>query len=60
MNAGHYQTQIAKLLDRHKSTISREHSRTRGPKGYRLKKRLGFKTPAEALHRSLKRAALSA
>jgi IS30 family transposase len=37
MNAGHGQTQIAKLLDRHKSTISRELSRNRGLKGYRPK-----------------------
>jgi IS30 family transposase len=29
MKAGHDQTQIAKLLDRHKSTISRELSRNR-------------------------------
>ena len=34
MKAGHDQTQIAKLLDRHKSTISRELSRNRGLKGY--------------------------
>ena len=38
MKAGHDQTQIAKLLDRHKSTISREISRNRGLKGYRAKK----------------------
>ena len=37
MKAGHDQTQIAKLLDRHKSTISREISRNRGLKGYRPK-----------------------
>ncbi len=37
MKAGHDQTQIAKLLDRHKSTISRELSRNRGLKGYRPK-----------------------
>ncbi len=37
MKAGHDQTQIAKLLDRHKSTISRKLSRNRGPKGYRPK-----------------------
>jgi IS30 family transposase len=34
MKAGHDQTQIAKLLDRHKSIISREFSRNRGLKGY--------------------------
>ena len=37
MKAGHDQTQIAKLLDRHKSTISREVSRNCGLKGYRPK-----------------------
>jgi len=37
MKAGQDQTQIAKLLDRHKSTISRELSRNRGLKGYRPK-----------------------
>ena len=37
MKAGHDQTQIAKLLDRHKSTISRELSRNRGLKGCRPK-----------------------
>ena len=37
MKAGHDQTQIAKVLDRHKSTISRELSRNRGLKGYRPK-----------------------
>ena len=37
MKAGHDQTQIAKLLDRHKSTTSREISRTCGLKGYRAK-----------------------
>ena len=37
MKAGHDQTQIAKLLDRHKSTISRELSRNRVLKGYRPK-----------------------
>ena len=35
--AGHDQTQIAKLLDRNKSTISQELSRNRGLKGYRPK-----------------------
>ncbi len=37
MKAGHDQTHIAKLLDRHKSTISRELSRNCGLKGYRPK-----------------------
>jgi len=37
MKAGHYQTQIANLLDRHKSTISRELSRITGSRGYRPK-----------------------
>jgi IS30 family transposase len=37
MKAGHDQTQIAKLLDRNKSTISRELFRNRGLKGYRPK-----------------------
>ena len=34
MKAGHDQSQIAKLLDRHKSTISRELSRNTGSCGY--------------------------
>ena len=34
MKAGHNQSQIAKLLDRHKSTISRELSRNTGYRGY--------------------------
>jgi IS30 family transposase len=33
--AGHDQTQISKLLNRHISTINRELSPNRGPKGYR-------------------------
>ena len=37
MKAGHDQTQIAKLLDQNKSTISTEISRNRGLKGYRPK-----------------------
>ena len=37
MKAGHDQTQIAKLLDRHKSTISRELRRNTGSRGYRPK-----------------------
>ena len=37
MKAGHDQSQIAKLLDRHKSTISRELSRNIGSRGYRPK-----------------------
>ena len=37
MKAGHDQSQIAKLLDRHKSTISRELSRNTGSRGYRSK-----------------------
>ena len=37
MKAGHDQTQIAKLLDRHKSTNSRELSRNCELKGYRPK-----------------------
>ena len=35
MKAGHDQTQIAKLLNRHKSTISRELFRNTGSRGYR-------------------------
>jgi IS30 family transposase len=35
MKAGHDQSQIAKLLDRHKSTISRELTRNTGSRGYR-------------------------
>ncbi len=37
MKAGHDQSQIAKLLDRHKSTISWELSRNTGSRGYRTK-----------------------
>jgi transposase, IS30 family len=37
MKAGHDQSQIDKLLDRHKSTISRELSRNTGSRGYRPK-----------------------
>jgi IS30 family transposase len=37
MKAGHDQSQIAKLLDRHKSTISRELRRNSGSRGYRPK-----------------------
>lgn len=37
MKAGHAQSQIAKLLDWHKSTISRELSRNTGSWGYRPK-----------------------
>ena len=37
MKVGHDQSQIAKLLDRHKSTISRELSRNTGSLGYRPK-----------------------
>lgn len=35
LKAGHNQTEIAMLLDRHKSTISREISRNTGRRGYR-------------------------
>ena len=37
MKDGKTQTQIAKLMDRHKSTISREIGRNTGLKGYRPK-----------------------
>jgi len=37
MKAGHNQSQIARLLDRNKSTISRELSRNTGARGYRPK-----------------------
>jgi IS30 family transposase len=37
MKAGHDQSQIAKVLDRNKSTISRELSRNTGSRGYRPK-----------------------
>jgi IS30 family transposase len=47
MKAGHDQTQIAKLLDRHKSTISRELRRNSGSRGYR---------PKQACERSVERA----
>jgi IS30 family transposase len=42
MKAGHDQTQIAKLLDRHKSTISREVIRNTGSRGYRPKQACEF------------------
>jgi IS30 family transposase len=42
MKAGHDQTQIAKLLDRNKSTISRELIRNTGSRGYRPKKACEF------------------
>ena len=42
MKAGHDQTQIAKLLDRHKSTISRELIRNTGSRGYRPKQAREF------------------
>lgn len=35
MKAGHNQTEIAQLLERHKSTISRELRRNKGLRGYR-------------------------
>lgn len=37
MKAGHNQTEIAQILERHKSTISREVRRNRGLRGYRPK-----------------------
>ena len=37
MKAGHNQTEIARVLGRHKSTISREIRRNRGLRGYRPK-----------------------
>ncbi len=37
MKDGKTQTQIAQLLNRHKSTVSREIGRNTGPKGYRSK-----------------------
>jgi IS30 family transposase len=42
MKAGHDQTQIAKLLDRHKSTISQELIRNTGSRGYRPKQACEF------------------
>jgi IS30 family transposase len=41
MKAGHDQSQIANLLDRHKSTITRELSRNTGSRGYRPKQACG-------------------
>ncbi len=35
MKAGHNQTEIARILEVHKSTISRELRRNRGLRGYR-------------------------
>ncbi len=40
--AGHNQAEIAKVIGRHKSTISRELSRHRGLRGYRPKKANSF------------------
>jgi IS30 family transposase len=37
MKAGHNPTEIAEVLGRHKSTISREFKRNRGMRGYRPK-----------------------
>jgi len=48
MKAGHDQTQIAKLLDRHKSNISRETSRNRGLKGYRPKQACAIASKSSA------------
>jgi len=42
MKAGHDQTQITKLLDRHKSTINRELIRNTGSRGYRPKQACEF------------------
>ena len=47
MKAGHDQTQIAKLLDRHKSTISRELIRNTGYRGYRPKQACEFSGPRQ-------------
>jgi IS30 family transposase len=46
MNAGHDRTQLTKLLDQHKSTISRELNRNSGSRGYR---------PKQACEHSVKR-----
>lgn len=35
LKAGHEQSDIARLMNRHKSTISRELARNRGQRGYR-------------------------
>ena len=35
--AGHHKSEIARLMERHKSTISREMTRNRGARGYRSK-----------------------
>ena len=35
MKTGHYPTEIARIIDVHKSTISRESARNRGLRGYR-------------------------
>ena len=37
LKMGHYQSEIATVLKRHKSTISREFGRNRGLRGYRPK-----------------------
>jgi IS30 family transposase len=47
MKAGHDRTHIAKLLERHKSAISRELKRNTGSRGYR---------PKQACELSVKRA----
>ena len=44
MKAGYDKTQIAKLLDRHKSTISRELSHSTGSRGYRPKQACDMST----------------
>ena len=52
MKAGHDQTQIARLLDRSKSTISRELVRNRGSKGYRPKQACELAHSRSALSRN--------
>jgi IS30 family transposase len=64
MKAGQNQTQIAAILGRHNSTVSREihlntgSGRNRGCSDHRPRKRLGFKTPHEVFHQSLNRIAV--
>ncbi|MSQ57787.1 MAG: IS30 family transposase [Limnohabitans sp.] len=52
MKAGHDQTQIAKVLDQSKSTISRELRRNRGSKAYRPKQACELAHSRSALSRN--------
>lgn len=48
--AGHKQSEIARVLERSGSTISRELSRNRGQRGYRLKQAHGMAVERRAMN----------